>query len=206
MVRRRSQARPALLRSAKRPATGANSTALGTGANAAFVGSTAIGAGAVTTRANQIALGTAASTYTAAGINSAASLAAQTGKTFFVTTDAAGDLAASPLNPASIAGLNSQVSILQQEATALQGDVTALQHSVRRAYEGTAIAIALGASALPDNKTYAVSAHWGTFRGENAGGVSAQLRLYEWMVVDGGVGAGFHEGGVGGRAGLTVAW
>jgi YadA-like membrane anchor domain len=59
---------------------------------------------------------------------------------------------------------------------------------------------------LPDNKTFAVSAHWGTFRGENALGVSAFVRVNEFVWVDGGVGAGLREGGVGGRAGLTVAW
>jgi hypothetical protein len=33
-----------------------------------------------------------------------------------------------------------------------------------------------------------------------------QMRLSQNVVLNGGVGAGFAQGGVGGRAGVTVAW
>ena len=68
------------------------------------------------------------------------------------------------------------------------------------------MAIALGGSALPGDKRFAISTNWGTFRGENALGLSAQMRLSEYVVMNGGVAAGFAQGGVGGRAGVTVAW
>ena len=91
-----------------------NAVALGTSSSAAFANSTAIGAGAVTTQANQVAIGTAASTYTLPGITSAASLAAQVGPTSVVTTDAAGNLAATPFSglatSASVAALGAQVN------------------------------------------------------------------------------------------------
>ena len=77
---------------------------------------------------------------------------------------------------------------------------------MRQAFEGTAVAIAMGGSVLPSDKKYAISANWGTFRGENAIGLAGQMRLNQYVVLNGGVGAGFAQGGVGGRAGLTVAW
>jgi hypothetical protein len=126
------------------------------------------------------------------GITSAASLAAQSGPTQVVTTDAAGHLAA--------AGFTGQ------DISTLQSNVGTLQTQMRQAFEGTAMAIALGGGALPADKKFAISTNWGTFRGENAMGLSAQMRLNDYVVMNGGVAAGFAERGVGGRAGLTVAW
>ena len=51
-------------------------------------------AGATTTRADQVMLGTASDTYTMAGITSGASKAAQGAPTHLVTSNASGDLAA----------------------------------------------------------------------------------------------------------------
>jgi trimeric autotransporter adhesin len=84
--------------------------------------------------------------------------------------------------------------------------VSSLQTQMRQGFEGTAIAIAMGGSVLPSDKKFAISTNWGTFRGENAMSLNAQMRLSEYVVVNGGVGAGFAQGGVGGRAGVTVAW
>ena len=39
---------------------------------------------------------------------------------------------------------------------------------MKQAFEGTAIAIAMGGSALPSDKKFAISTNWGTFRGQNA--------------------------------------
>ncbi|MDR3463637.1 MAG: hypothetical protein P4L76_15105 [Beijerinckiaceae bacterium] len=173
-------------------AGGHGSIALGQSADAAQNNSIAIGQGVTTTRANQVLVGNAANTYTLPGIASAASLAAQSGATKFVTTDAGGNLASSAYGPNDIASLNSNVA--------------ALQSSVRRAYEGTAIAIALAGSALPADKLYAISANYGTFRGENGFGAVGQLRISDNVIASGGIGAGLARGGVGGRAGVTVAW
>ena len=134
-------------------------------------------------------------TYTLAGINSAASLAAQTGTLRVVTTDAAGNLASAPL-PTDLSG---SVATLQSQVTTLQGQV-------KQAFEGTAIAIALGASTLPGDKRYAVTVNWGNFRGENAMSLAAQYRVTDYVVLNAGVAAGFAQGGVGSRAGVTFAW
>jgi hypothetical protein len=166
-------------------ANGVGATAMGQGAVANAAGSTAIGAGAVSTVVNQMVFGTTTTTYQMPGLASAASLASQVGPTNFVTSDGAGHLALSAFGPQTIA---------------------ALQNDVRRGFEGTAIAIAMGGTTLPWDKNFAVSANWGTFAGENAAGFSALLRLNPNWVFNAGVGAGFAHGGVGGRAGLTFAW
>jgi hypothetical protein len=186
--------------------SGASGTALGTGASAGFANSTAIGAGAVTTSANQMMFGTASQTYVTPGITSAASLAAQSGPTYLVTTDASGHLAATNFNLQNLNNLSASVTGLQQSVGALQQGFGVLQQQVSKAYEGTAIAIAMGGTALPSDKNFAVSVNWDTFTGQNAAAVSTQLRLSDHVVFNGGVGAGFQQHGVGGRAGLTFAW
>jgi hypothetical protein len=134
-----------------------------------------------------------------AGVTSAASLAAQSGPTRVVTTDAAGNLATTTFNPGSVAALDSRV-------TTLENNVNNLNFNVRKAFEGAAVAIAMGGSALPDNKRFAISANWGNFSGENAFGGMAQMRISNNFVANAAIGAGFARGGVGGRVGGTFAW
>ena len=159
-----------------------------------------MGAGATNTANNQIMLGTAANTYQAPGITSAASLASQVGVTKFTTTDAQGHLATSAFGPQDIAGLQAGVLGLSQS-------VYDLGRSVQRGYEGTAVAVALGgASYLPDHKWFSVTGNFGTFRGQYGLAAQAQMRVNDWMVVNAGIGAGLKYGGVAGRAGVTLAW
>ncbi len=152
---------------------------------------------------NQVALGTTTNTYTLAGITSAASLAAQTGPVSFVTSDAGGNLAT--LSSASIASVAS-VAALDGRVTNLETNVRTLNFDVRKAFEGAAVAIAMGGAALPDNKKFAISANWGNFSGENAFGGMAQMRITNNFVANAAIGAGFARGGVGGRIGGTFAW
>ena len=106
---------------------------------------------------------------------------------------------AASFTPQDITGLQTNVSTLQT-------NVATLQNQIRQAFEGTAVAIALGGSVLPSDKKFAISTNWGTFRGENAMSLGAHMRLSQNVVLNGGVAAGFAQGGVGGRAGVTVAW
>ena len=184
-------------------ASGLSSIAIGDQSRAAFTNSAAIGAGVTATRANQQVFGTATNTYTLAGVTSAASLAAQTGPVGFVTSDGAGNLAT--LNAASIASVTS-VAALDGRVTNLEGNVRSLNSDVRKAFEGAAVAIAMGGAALPDNKKFAISANWGNFSGENAFGGVAQMRITDNFVANAAIGAGFNRGGVGGRVGGTFAW
>ena len=70
--------------------------------------------------------GTAASLYAAPGITSAASRAAQSGPTQFVTSDAAGNLATANFSPQDITSLGASVATLQQD----------LQRGLAQAFEG----------------------------------------------------------------------
>ena len=63
-----------------------------------------------------------------------------------------------------------------------------------------------GVATLPSVKRYALSGNIGTFRGQTAFGGVFQYRVSENIVLNGGVGAGFGYGGVGGRGGATYSW
>ena len=165
-------------------ATGNNATAVGPGASATLANSAAFGNGATVTRANQQVFGTASNTYTMPGINSAASKGAQTGPTSFVTSDANGNLATASFNATDISTLQGSVGVLQS-------NVAVLQSQMKQAFEGTAIAISMGASALPADKRFAISTNWGTFRGQNAASFVAQARVSDNIVLNAGVAAGF---------------
>ena len=156
-------------------ASGANSVAVGVGASAQQANSVAVGTGAATTRANQVAIGTAGQTYTLAGVTSAQSLAAQTGGTGFVTTDAAGNLAATGIGPSSIAALDGRVGSLE----ARLGGLSQYAYQTRReARQGIATALALSTAPLPSapgRLTYVLNG--ATFRGEFAAGGAIAYRL-----------------------------
>ena len=167
-------------------ANGINAAAIGAGAVAAHNNATAIGAGAATARDNQLMLGTAIATYTAPGLASAASSAAQSGPTQFVTTDAAGNLAAVDFGTLGL--------------------VTADQ--LNDAYEGSAIAMAMTRvpTTLADGETIAVASGWGTFNGENAVSIGATARVTDHVYVNGGGAVGTGRSNGGGAAGVVVGW
>jgi hypothetical protein len=102
-----------------------------------------------------------------------------------------------------ISGLNSNVRAPQQNVARLQEN---LQHGLNQAYEGTAVAIAMSGSALPDNKRFAITSNWGNFRSTNAMSLIAQARVSDNIVASAAFAGGFQYGGVGTRAGLTFAW
>src|SRR5262249_542446 len=95
---------------------------------------------------------------------------------------------------------------LKQDITGLKQDITGLKQDMVRSFEGTAVAIALGGSALPSDKKFAISTNWGNFRGQNAMSLATQMRLNEVIVLNAGVAAGLQHGGIGSRAGATLAW
>ncbi|MFA6157041.1 YadA-like family protein [Mesorhizobium sp.] len=275
-------------------AFGNDTTAIGQGADASFAGSTAIGKGVATTRADQVAIGGSQATYTLAGLPSAASTSAQSGTTYMVTTDSAGNLAASTFdfdsladtvaqnssdisalqgtvsghttelanhetritnnesdiaqhttqiasldtrvttntadiatnttdiatntsniaintadiatNTANIATNTSNIALLDGRVGSLESGLNSANGRIDKAFEGTAMALAMAGSGLPGDKNYAVSLNWGTFEGENAFAGSAQARINENVILSGGIGVGASNHTVGGRAGLTVAW
>ena len=178
-------------------ATGNSSSAFGSGASAAFVNSAAFGAGATVTRANQQVFGTATNTYTLPGVASAASAAAQSGPTQFVTSDASGNLATT-----SFASLG-----LGSGPTSLSSNLTLLSNKTSKAFTGVAMAFALAGVpvVLPDEK-FVLSTNWGTFQGENGAAMSAAFRLFRNLQLHGGFAYGFRENIAGGQVGVRLAF
>lgn len=177
-------------------ASGLNSTALGQNSSAGFANSTAIGSGAVTTRDNQMMLGTASNTYTASGIASAESRAAQQGPVEIVTSDASGNLATTDASSLGLATID---------------DFEQAQQGIERNTEGIAMAMALGGvpNILPCGTDYAVSANWGTFDSENAIALGGTARLVDNVFINAGGAfgtSGRNNSAGGGRAGVTYAW
>src|SRR4029078_10145796 len=119
---------------------------------ATFDNSAAFGTGAVGTRANQQVFGTAASTYTLAGLPSAASKAAQFGPTQLVTSDAAGNLATTSMSSMGIAtmtdvaGINSRIASINTEIAGINSRLTDIQTEERR---GIAAAVAIASPMTP---------------------------------------------------------
>lgn len=168
-----------------------NGSSFGAGATvlAGHTNSTAVGAGATTTRANQVMLGTGSTTYTMAGIASAASKAAQSGQTFLVTSDAAGNLATTSFDVGQLGRRDDELA------------------------EGIAIALALAQPVFQPGQSFAMRVGWGNFDGTNALGVTAAGVVSKGdfgptsaVVLDGGMGAGTSDGVVAGRGGLTLGW
>jgi trimeric autotransporter adhesin len=157
-------------------ATGTNATAVGPGASANFANSSAFGAGASATAANQMAFGTASNTYRMPGITSAASLAAQSGSTSFVTTDANGNLAATSFGPQAM------LQSVQTMSAAFQSQINGLQAQIndnnREARRGIAAAVATPSApmpSLPGRTTWQVRTS--TFLNEYGAGFAFSHRL-----------------------------
>jgi trimeric autotransporter adhesin len=165
---------------------GANAIAVGEGAHADHDNAIAIGRHVSTTSANQVALGSASNTYTLAGLPSAASSAAQTGTTKFVTTDANGNLAAAEYGAA---------------------DVNRAFQKIDENVQGIAVAIALGGMVVPEAKTFAIAANVGFYDDKQAFAAQAAYRLGPNTTLSGGVGFGLNDASrVGGRVGIMTAW
>ena len=154
----------------------------------------ALGAGAVTTRPNQIAMGGANSTYTMAGIASDDSRAAQSGPLQVVTSDANGNLATADLTSfyPELVGLGQRL-----------GD---MDKRFDRHADGIAIAVAMGGAHLPIDSRYAISGNVGVFDGTGALGFAGAARLNRNWWVHAAGGLGFQRNTVAGRVGVTFAW
>ena len=180
-------------------ATGANSSALGNGAQATFANSTAIGNGAAATRDNQQMFGTASNTYTMAGINTAASRAAQVGPTSIVTSDTAGNLAARSFADLGLAS-QSDISGINGRLDALNGRINDVNREARGG-----IALALAASGLQfDTRPgkVSLSGGYGNFKGESGFAVGLGYAVSESMRFNAAFTA-VRQGDIGARVGAS---
>jgi autotransporter adhesin len=185
---------------------GSLSVAIGNGAIAGKSGSVAIGQGVTTTRDNQIAVGNSTTTVTMAGLGSAASAAAQTGTTKFVTGDSLGNLAYSTFSTADIANLQKSVADLTGQFSTISTQIEGLGRRAREADGGIAAAMALGGTMLLPDTSVSVSFNLATYRGEQgfSGAVVAKVRENVW--VSGGIGGSTVKRSTGGRVGISFGW
>jgi hypothetical protein len=183
-------------------ALGMGSTAIGQGASTgSFNNATAIGNGAVATRDNQVVIGTASNTYTAPGITSAASRAAQNGPVEVVTTDAKGNLASDG------GAIFSNINILNSQVARINQNLDQLNHDVKRLDGGVAMAMALGGVYLPEHQRFAIHTDVGFYNGAQAVAVQAIARINQMFTANGGVAYDMGgRGGVGGRVGISAGW
>jgi autotransporter adhesin len=166
-------------------ASAAGATALGASARATYSNSVALGAGAVTTAPNQVVIGGPGTTVALPSI--VGGRAAQSGPTYFVTSDTGGNLATSSFSTNDI--LNNE----------------------NRLRDGVALALAAGGTpALQPGRKLAVSMDFGAFDGAGAMALGATGLVYDGkqysVVVNGSVGMGFNTGVFGARGGASLQW
>ena len=171
-----------------------------------------------TANANQVSIGNAKNNYTLAGLS-------QTGPGI-VQADAKGNLTTS--NTVSSLTVNGPFSVtpgntvdmggnrIQDVGTPIFGTDAAnkayVDRGLNKAYEGTAIALAISQPIIGPNQTFAIRAGWGNYESENAFGLSAAGIIgRDWLwsgstvALDGGVGFGSNNS-VAGKAGITLAF
>jgi autotransporter adhesin len=180
---------------ANNTASGANAIAIGSGSSATFANSAAIGVGATATRPNQMVFGTGTSTYTTPGITSAASAAAQTGPTNFVTSDAAGDLATSAFGPSSFITLNNRINSVNARVTNVRNEERG----------GVALAMATGQVRYDDQPgKISVGGGVGVFEDQGGAALGVGFTSPNGRVRGNIAGGGSFHGEFGGAAGLSI--
>ena len=146
-------------------------------------------------------IGTASNTYTAPGITSAASRAAQSGPLQVVTTDANGNLASDG------GAIFNNINILNSQMARINQNLDQLNHDVKRLDGGVAMAMALGGVYLPERQRFAIHTNVGFYNGSQALAVQAIGRINQTFTANGGVAYDLNgSGGVGGRVGISAGW
>jgi hypothetical protein len=142
--------------------------------------------------------GTAANTYTMAGIASAASAAAQSGPVQIVTSDASGNLATNTLaglgiaSTADIAGVNARLDELTTRSN--------------KAYSGVAMALAMNTPTVLPHERFVATFNWGTFQGTHGLALAGAYRITDHIQFNGGVAFSPNQSVAGGRAGVRVGF
>ncbi|MGA7323577.1 MAG: hypothetical protein WBX25_03615 [Rhodomicrobium sp.] len=123
-----------------------------------------------------------------------------------------GSLAVAPGNNISMGG-----NVVHDVATPIVGTDAAnkayVDKGVNKAFEGTALALAISQPMFMPGQSFAIRAGWGDYQSQNAFGVSAAgviardvFGYGSTIVVDGGVGVGGNYNGVAGKAGVTIGF
>lgn len=201
-------------------------TALGANSTVGHNHSTAVGADSATDRDNQVVLGTENDEVTVRNLTK--NTAAKDETVGIVVHEADGTLASDggriqgeiDANTAGVAAnadgvaTNAATLVSHGETLASHGEqidintdgIARLGEGVREAKEGAAMALAMDVPDLDKGKTFGISLSWGNFDGENALAGAANLRIDETWSANAGIGYGFSQNTVGGRAGLRAQW
>ncbi len=178
-------------------AYGANTVVGANAPGAVAWGTDSAGNGAVATLENQFMLGTGNHTYTAPGITSDLSRARQSGPLEVVTSDANGNLATDG------GQIFNQLDNQQRQINQLGDDVD-------RVESGVAVALSSVGPDLTGAEKFGLSLNWGGFEGASAIGGGATAVVWRGngsrFALTGGIGVGFDEDAVGGRAGGQWTW
>ena len=133
------------------------------------------------------------------------------GSTLSGPTQLNGSLSVAPANNVDMGG-----NIIHNVGTPIFGTDAAnkayVDRGLNKAYEGTAIALAISQPVFGPGQNFAIRAGWGGYENENAFGVSAAgiiARDWFWggstLALDGGVGFGSNNS-VAGKAGITLGF
>ena len=165
--------------------------AFGSGAVATHDNSVALGAGSVTTAANQVNVGGRTIGGLAAGSVSATSTDAVNGSQLYATNQA-------------VSAMDTRVDALELMAVDIDHDLRRLD---RKVDGSTAVAIAMSGNAFLPGKAFNLTGNIGTYEGAWAGALQFGAMVSPNVAINGGVAKNFNkEGGVGARAGFTFGW
>jgi trimeric autotransporter adhesin len=97
--------------------------------------------------------------------------------------------------------------------TGLSNLNNSLSHRIDKAFDGTAIALALSTPVFQPGQKFVIQGGWGNFEGANAVGFSAAGLLARntfgpgsTVTLSGGVGAGTNTGSLAGRGAVSIGW
>jgi hypothetical protein len=174
-------------------------------ANANFVGSTAVGNGATTTAANQVALGGAGSAVRVGDI-AASTAAQQTSSVGLATVDANGILGRDTTIMPALSSQSAAIGALQSDTTTLFDLTDGLRRDVHDANEGVAMALAMDSPSIPAGANFAMSGGVGYFKSRAAFAAAISAAVGTMSSLSAGIGYGFSSKELGARAGFQVAW
>jgi trimeric autotransporter adhesin len=122
-----------------------------------------------------------------------------------------------PSNGGTPTAIDMGGNVVHDVATPIVGTDAAnkayVDKGVNKAFEGTALALAIEQPLFMPGQSFAIRAGWGDYEGQNAFGVSAAgvlarnfMGYGSTVVVDAGVGVGGNYNGVAGKAGVTFGF
>lgn len=180
-------------------------TALGNASRALHAGSTAVGAGATTTAANQVKIGAAGSSVQVGDI--VASTTAQQGPVYLVTTDASGTLGrqAAQAGQAFFAQAvsDAQFDALSARTDQLGARLDGVDVRLRQANGGIAAAMAMAGTAILPDKALTASFNLATYRGEQGFSGAVAAAVSRDFYVTGAITGSTVKGSTAGRVGVV---